>query len=179
MQFILAVARNLHEDTFQFNPTIVLQNPLVEPSKQEVLLRGKLCKEGIKLHALASVWWPPTDLDEAFSLFRAQGIAWFEEWGRPSFLSEKLEISIRDNQYFIEVLEPTGNETILEKLHTERVVNYRTPITYYHASVLHYLAGNREAAITRTKDWLNRLGSRQLEERTRAEKQLRLLEKLH
>jgi hypothetical protein len=179
IQFIVAVQRNLHENTFQFNPTIVLVNPLVEASTKEVLLRGKLCKEGIRLHALPSVWWQPIDLDDALLLFKARGISWFEEWGQAPFLSEKLEISIRDNKYFIEVLEPASGETILQELHSSRTVNYVTPTTYYHASVLHYLSGNREKAIARTKDWLNHLGSGQIEQRARAESQLNTLQKLH
>ena len=68
IQFIVAVSRNLHEDSFQFNPTIVLENPLVTPAKKESLLRGKLCKEGIRLYAFPSAWWKPVDLKDALSL---------------------------------------------------------------------------------------------------------------
>jgi mono/diheme cytochrome c family protein len=48
-----------------------------------------------------------------------------------------------------------------------------------HASILHYLAGNREMAVTRTKDWLERLGLEEKVERDQARAQLISLERVH
>jgi hypothetical protein len=43
---------------------------------------------------------------------------------------------------------------------------------FYHAAVLHYLNGDRERAIGRTRDWLAAVPTHDGAERTRAQEQL-------
>lgn len=179
LQFTITIQRNLHQDTFQVNLTILLCNPLESPRRQELLFRGKLCPESIRFHAPASVWWPPENLDDALQMLKRLALHWFDEWGKVAFLAEKFELSIRENRSLIEVLEPTDQDTFNRVWHQVATPRQVTPMTYYHASVLHFLAGHTEKARERTADWLASLDPGQKDERARAEAQLATLNRVH
>jgi acetyl-CoA carboxylase carboxyltransferase component len=50
---------------------------------------------------------------------------------------------------------------------------------FYQAAVLHHLAGNREKAITRTKDWLAAIPAQNAAEKAVAQAQLSALTRPH
>jgi len=98
-------------------------------------------------------------------------------------LVEKHEIAIRERKHLFEVFEPLSREQeelISRVWHRQEVNDIRVPSSiFFHASILHYLAGNREMATVRTKDWLAQLGPGEKNEREQAQAQLNSLERVH
>jgi hypothetical protein len=184
LHFTISVQRNLHSDTYMVHTTILIKSPLAQNSRWQVLIMGKLRPNGIYLHVRDENWWPPESLVEALDGVRRFALPWFREWGDASFLVAKHEIAIRERKHVIDVLEPLSLE---QRQPITRVwprpadPNWQAPAqTFYFASILHYLTGNREMAIVRTKDWLARLDpNRQKDERTQAQAQLNSLERIH
>jgi hypothetical protein len=94
-----------------------------------------------------------------------------------------VESSIQKRKNLIEVLEPLSPEEE-EAIHSvwgrplsgDKAV---PALTFYYASILHYLDGNRVKAITRTKDWVARLGPDDNAEKITAQAQLASLERVH
>jgi hypothetical protein len=101
----------------------------------------------------------------------------------PSFLAEKHEIAICERKHLFEVFEPltTEQEEALPRVwHRPPQDEVHVPARVYrHAFVLHFLNGNREMAIRRTTDWLERIGQNELRERQQAENQMMQLNRTH
>jgi hypothetical protein len=104
-------------------------------------------------------------LSEAVAALKLYAVSWFQEWGSPALLLEKLEISIEQRKPLIEVVEPLSREqeevlrrTWPQALDTKLAVPV---LSYFSASVLHY--------------WLNRLSPGDQAERGEALAQLSAL----
>jgi len=86
-------------------------------------------------------------------------------------------------KHLFEVFEPLSpeQEEAIARVWPRQVVNEIRipPRLLFHASILHYLAGNREMAIIRTKDWLAHMGPAEKREREQAQAQLNSLERIH
>jgi hypothetical protein len=181
LHFTISVQRNLYSDTYMVHATILIKSPLVRDSRWQALVMGKLRPNGISLHVCNENWWPPESLVEALDGVRRFALPWFREWGDASFLVAKHEIAIRERKHLIDVFEPLSpeqRELIAHVWPRPADPNWQVPAqTFYFASILHYLSGNREMAIVRTKDWLARLDpNRQKDERAQA--QLNSLERI-
>jgi hypothetical protein len=182
LQFTISIQRNLHSDTYMIHVAILIKTPFLEGSRQ-ILVSGKLRPNGVYLHVLNENWWPSESLPEALAALKRYALPWFREWGEPVFLVEKHEVAIRQRKYLFEVFEPLTSEQheAFARLWNRPVVNEIRipPSVFFHASILHYLAGNREMAIVRTKDWLAHLGPSEEREREQARAQLNSLERIH
>jgi hypothetical protein len=183
LHFAISIQRNLRSETYMIQPTILIKSPLEQDSRWQVLVMGKLCPNGVYLHVRNGAWWPPETLPEALDGVRSFAVPWFRAWGKTSFLVEKHEIAIRERKHLIDVLEPLSSEqreAIARVWPRPADSDWRVPpMTFYCASILHYLAGDREMAILRTKDWLARLDPDNINEREQAQTQLNLLVRIH
>jgi hypothetical protein len=183
LHFTISLQRNLHSGTYMVHTMVLLKNPFVQDSRWQVLVSGKLRPGGIFLHVWRDNWWPPESLPEALNGIRRLALPWFREWSEPSFLAEKHEVAIRERKHLFEVLEPLGEEQkeAIARLLAQPVVSeVRVPPgVFLHASILHYLVGNREMAIVRTRDWLAQLGPDEKNQREQAQAQLKSLETTH
>lgn len=183
LHFIISIQRNLHSDTYMVHTSILIKSPFAQDSRWQVLVMGKLRPYGIYLHVRNENWWPPESLAEALHAVRRFALSWFREWGEASFLVEKHEIAIRERKHLIDVFEPLSaeqRELIARVWPRPADPDWQVPArTFYFASLLHYLAGNREMAIARTKDWLARLGPDEKSETAQAQAQLNALEKIN
>jgi hypothetical protein len=183
LQFGVSIQKNSYANSYKINPSILIRSPFVETTKQQLFLMANLRRDGIYLHERTESWWAPESLPEALDLLKRLALPWFREWGKATFLVEKVEIAIRERKHLINVFEPLTQqqeEAIAQVWHRRADPNWRVPaMTFRYASILHYLAGNREMAITRTKDWLARLDSDNKTERDNAQAQLTALERIH
>jgi hypothetical protein len=183
LHFTISIQRNLHSETYMVHPGILIKNPFAQNSSWQVLVMGTLRPCGIYLHVQNDSWWSPESLSEALHGVRRFALSWFREWGEASFLVEKHEIAIRERKHLIEIFEPLSSEQ------QELIAHFWPrpadpdwqvpPRTFYFASLLHYLAGNREMAIARTKDWFARLRADEKDQRAEAQAQLNSLERIH
>jgi len=111
--------------------------------------------------------------------------AWKPEMNALGFVyrGNMFQIAIRERKHLIDVLEPLSSEqreAIARVWPRPADSDWRVPpMTFYCASILHYLAGDREMAILRTKDWLARLDPDNINEREQAQTQLNLLVRIH
>jgi hypothetical protein len=180
LHFTISIKRNLHSETYMVHATILIKSPFAQDSSRQVLVMGALRSDGIYLHVRRENWWPPESLPEALDGIRRFALPWFREWGQVSFLVEKHEIAIGERQHMIDVFEPLSPgqlELIAYVWPRPADPDWQVPSrTFYFASILHYLAGNREMAIVRTRDWLARLGPDEKNERAQAQAQLSSLE---
>jgi hypothetical protein len=180
LQFAIALQRNLHSDTYLIHFEILIGNPFSSELRPEVLIHGHLRPEGVYLHVHKSSWWPRKDMSDALAHVKQHAMSWFRKWSDASFLVEKHEIAIRNRQNLVEVFEPltAEQEDSLHKiLHRPIRDEARvSPAVLRHAAVLHFLNGNREMAIQRTKDWLAQIDPDKTMERAQAEFQLKRLE---
>lgn len=183
LHFIIAIQRNLHSDTYMVHTQILTKSPFAQDSTWQVLVSGALRPDGIYIHVRNENWWPPESLPEALHGVKRFALPWFREWGEASFLVEKHEIAIRERKHLIDVFEPLSpeqRELIARVWPRPADPDWQVPSrTFYFASILHYLAGNREMAIVRTRDWLARLGPDEKNERAQAQAQLNSLERIH
>ena len=183
LHFTISLQRNLHSETYMVHTMVLIKSPFAQDSRWQVLVSGKLRPNGIFLHVRKENWWPPESLPEALDGVKPLALPWFREWGEASFLVEKHEIAIRERKHLFEVFEPLSREQeelISRVWHREEVNEIRLPSSiFFHASILHYLAGNREMATVRTKDWLAQLGPHEKNEREQAQAQLNSLERIH
>jgi hypothetical protein len=183
LQFAISIQKNLHSDTYLIHHSVLIRSPFVTDSRRDVLVDGSLRSNGIHLHCFTDSWWPRESLPKALDLLKRLALPWFREWGNAAFLIEKVEIAIRDRKHLINIFEPLTQEqeeAITQVWHRPADPNWRIPaMTFYYASILHYLAGNREMAITRTRDWLERLGPQDKAEKDRAQAQLTFLKRIH
>jgi hypothetical protein len=183
LQFGVSIQKNSYADSYKINPSILIHSPFVETTKQQLLLMANLRRDGIYLHECAESWWPRESLPMALDSLKRLALPWFREWGKATFLVEKIEIAIRERKHLINVFEPLTQEqerAIAQVWHRPAEANWRVPaMTFYYASILHYLVGNREMAITRTKDWLERLGPQDKAEMDKAQAQLTALKRIH
>lgn len=176
LQFMIAIQKNLHADTYKVNPTIILRNPFVENAQEEVLVRGNLRREGIRLHEVSASWWPTGQLAEALQLLEKYAPAWFQEWGRPDHLAHILETAIKDEKDFLDVAEPLPQAATRAPWHQEPPAKRKIPPMYfYQAATLHYLNHDVARAIARTRDWIASLRTGDEDERPKAEAQLSAL----
>jgi len=183
LHLIISIQRNLHSETYMVHVMILIKNPFAQDSRRQVLISGKLRPTGIYLHVREENWWPPESLPEALDGVKRLALPWFREWGEASFLVEKHEIAIRERKHLFTVFEPLSREQeeeIARVWNRPEANEIRVPSSvFFHASILHYLAGNREMAIVRTKDWLARLAANEENERAQAQAQLDSLERIH
>jgi hypothetical protein len=183
LHFTISLQRNLHSETYMVHTMVLIRSPFAQNSRWEVLVSGKLRPGGIFLHVLNENWWPPESLPEALEGVKRLSLPWFREWGQASFLAEKHEIAIRERQHLIDVFEPLSleqRELIARVWPRPANPDWQVPArTFYFASVLHYLAGNLEMAIVRTRDWLARIGPDEKNEREQAHAQLNSLQRTH
>jgi hypothetical protein len=97
-------------------------------------------------------------LPEALESVRRLALPWFKEWGRIGFLLGGVERSISERISLNEAFEPlSADQQRLIALTWHRLANSGrrvAPMHLYYASILHYLAGDRDRAIARTEDWL-------------------------
>lgn len=183
LHFTVSLQRNLHSETYMVHTMVLIKSPFAQNSRRQVLVSGKLRPSGIFLHVRNENWWPAESLPVALDGVKRLALPWFREWSKPTLLVEKHEIAIRERKHLFEVLEPLSqeqNETIARLLARPVVSEVRVPPSVFlHASILHYLAGNREMAIVRTRDWLVQLGPNEKNEREQAQAQLNSLERIH
>jgi hypothetical protein len=183
LHFTISIQRNLHSETYMIHTMILIKSPFSQDSRWQVLVSGKLRPNGIYLHVRNENWWTPESLPEALDGLKRFALPWFREWGMASFLVEKHEIAIRERRSLFEVLEPLSREQeelIARVWHRPEVSEMRVPSrVFFHASILHYLAGNRGMAVSRTKDWLAQLRLDEKNEREQAQVQLNALERIH
>ena len=181
VQFAIAIQWNTRSATYRISPTIVMCNPLCEPSKAQVLLSGTLHPDGIHLHQGGSSWWGEQSGAEAIDQLKQHAPGWFEKMGRTDYLAEVLETAIQNRTRPIHIIEPIDEDSypdwvkdwLPEAPFEQRRVG---SMFYYQAAVLHYLNGDTAKAIERTKDWLNSLGPENHSDRLIAILQLRALE---
>lgn len=180
LQPAISIQRNLHSHTYLVHIDILIKNPLLPELPRECLVDGKLRPDGVYLHVFQSSWWPRNAMPKALEGVKQYALPWFRKWSDLSFLVEKHEIAICERKHLFTVFEPltSEQEEAIRKIwyrpaHDEEV--RVSPSVFHHASVLHFLNGNRELAIQRTRDWLERIGPREAVEHRCAEMQLRLL----
>jgi hypothetical protein len=177
LELVVGVQKNLHSDTYQIPVQIVITSPFAQ-SRREVFIHGTLWSDGIRQRN--SNWWLPESLPEALAALDRVALPWFREWSKASVLAEKIETAIRERKHLVDVFEPLSPEQreLIARVWPRPVdPDWQGPSrTFYFASVLHYLAGNRERAINRTRDWLARLGPDENNERAQAQAQLNSLE---
>lgn len=183
LQFAVTIQRNLHSDTYLVHFQILIKNPFSPSLQLQSLVPGKLSPDGVYLHVLSSSWWPRESMPEALAGVKRHALPWFQKWSDPSFLVEKHEIAICERKHVFTVFEPLTpeQEEAFDRVwHRPAQEEIRIPASvFHHASVLHFLNGNREMAIRRTNDWLERVGPNELAERRHAENQLTLLQRTH
>jgi hypothetical protein len=183
LQFGVSIQKNLYANSYKINPSILIRSPFVETTKHQLFLMANLRRDGIYLHERTESWWPPESLPEALDLLKRLAFPWFREWGKPGYLAEKIEVAIRERKNLIEVIEPLTaeqEEAIARAWPRPAEAERRVPPrTFFYASILHSLAGNREMAVIRTKDWLECLGPDDKAERDKAQAQLTALKLIH
>jgi hypothetical protein len=178
LQFGIGVQKNVHAETYKFAPTILILNPMLAFADLEVLLAGNIRKSGIFLHDLEASWWVEADLPGALECFKNYGPAWFQQYGNPTILSQAAEAAIYEVKSIADVLEPlsvseaTKIDQVWPGVSSLRRVG---PTSYYFASALHYLNGDRDLSKRRTKDWLNSLAPANQRDRDKALAQLDFL----
>lgn len=180
LQPAISIQRNLHSDTYLVHVDILFKNPLLEELSRERLVSGKHRPDGVYLHVFQSSWWRLDAMSKALEGVKRYALPWFRKWSEPSFLVEKHEIAISERKHLFEVFEPLTSEQeeafrrIWHRPAQDEKVRV-PPSVFHHASVLHFLNGNRAMAIQRTRDWLERLDPKEAVQRRRAEMQLHLL----
>src|SRR5580704_5204497 len=181
LQFGISIQKNSHTDSYKVNPSLLIRSPFLESPKQELFLLANLRGDGIHLHVRTESWWPTESLQVALDALKCFAIPWFREWGRPAFLAEKTEMAIREGKNLIDVFEPLTPEqkaTIARAWPLSADTETRVPAkTFFYAAILHYLTGNKEMAITRTKDWLGRVSPDNKAEKHKAQAQLTSLQR--
>ena len=183
LRFGISIQKNSYADSYKISPSILICNPFMQSPKLQLFLLANLRREGIYLHEGTQSWWTLESLPEGLELLKRFAVPWFREWGNAALLAEKVEVAIRDHKHLIDAFEPLTpeQEEAIARVWPRPVdPNWRVPPrTYYYASILHYLAGDRQMAITRTQDWLSRLGPENRAEKDQAQVQLAALERIH
>jgi hypothetical protein len=132
----------------------------VVPSQHRAFFGGNVLPDGIHFRERRESWWPASKLPDALAVLKLHVLPWFQWWNSPRFLIEKVELAIQARTTLQGVLEPYSEE---ERLAGARYSPGRTGLTaipvfhYYSAAILHYIVGNKEMAVRRTEDLLNRL----------------------
>ena len=181
LQPAISIQWNLHSDTYLVHIDILIKNPFSAELPRQLLVDGKLRPDGVYLHVFQSSWWPLTAMPEALDGVKRHALPWFRRWCDPSFLVEKHEIAICERKHLFTVFEPltSEQEEEIRRVWHRPVHNDEAPVpatVFHHASVLHFLNGNRGMAIQRTRDWLERIDPKEALERRCAEIQLKLLQ---
>lgn len=179
LQLTIFVQKNSYEDTYQTGPEILIRSPLLKMSRWRVFLSANLRPGRIRFHSHTESWWPPGKLADALVALKRLVVPWFERWGDARILVEKVELSIERRIPLIEAVEPLSPEQEEAIQHAWPHILNSNPavpvISYFSASVLHYLVGNKEMSIRRTEDWIRRLGPNDESERAEALNQLSAL----
>ena len=162
----VSIQKNIHNENFKINPTVILLNPLLKDSSPQVLLLGNLRKDGIYLHVNNSSWWPGESALAAAQYLGQYAFSWFQKYAKPDYLAHAAETAIREHKSLIEILEP------LNAYAAALTSAPAPPQLLYFASVLHYLNGDKGKAIERTNDWLNSLSRSDVDTRRIAMNQL-------
>jgi hypothetical protein len=182
LQFAVSIQKRSHADSYKINPSILLRSPFEEASPQSLLVLANLRMDGVHLHVNEESWWAPERLPQALDALKRHALRWFSEWGTATFLVKKVEASIHERKTLIDVLEPltAEQESAIARAwpQTLRADVRAGPAIFHFASVLHYLDGNRGMAVTRTRDWLGRLGPGDNVAKGHALAQLAVLEQL-
>ena len=182
VHLILFVQKNVHGETYQAGPELLIRSPLLNTPRRRVLLTAHVLASGIRFHAPREVWWPTASLPEALAALKLYVLPWYRVWSSPSLLLEKIETSIEKRESLINVVEPLSpeQEDAMQRV-WPRVFDTKPAvpvISYFSASVLHHMVGNREMAIQRTEDWFNRLSPNDQAERAEAMEQLSALKQM-
>ncbi len=167
----VSVQRNIRSETYKINPSILFRNALRAGAPPELLVLGNVRADGIFLHVVRASWWPPEALADALGALKEHVIGWYRRVGRIDYLAAAAETAIREKASLVEVIEP------MDRAATALPWAPDTPprlgsAAFYHAAVFHYLNGDRERAIGRTRDWLAAVPAHDGAERTRAQAQL-------
>lgn len=182
LQFGVSIQRNLYEESYKISPSILIESPFAKTPRRGLLVLGNLRKDGIYLHERTESWWPPESLPDALISLKSYFLPWFEQWRNPGLLLERLETSIEKRMALMDVIEPLSaeQESALQRAWPQVKDNeQRVPVlSYFAASILHHLVGNKEMAIQRTEDWFNRLSPNDQAERHEAMEQLSMLRRL-
>ena len=159
----ILIQRYYSHETFFIYFDILLLNPLIKNSEPEVFLRANVRKDGLYFHIYDHMsLWPPKSLPKALSVIKREIFPWFEQFGNPHFLLEKVELANKRQISLVEAFEPLTREeesniqNVWPSLMGDRQ-HGPAPQNLYFASVLYYLVGNRQNAIRRTQDWLSHL----------------------
>jgi len=92
-------------------------------------------------------------------------------------LAGVLETAIHEKRYFYEVID-TVAESVGRLPWAPISARRVAPMFFYQAAVLHYMNGNLEKAVKRTKDWLNTRDATDRADRKKALAQLEALNRL-
>lgn len=173
LDFAVSVQKNVRAETYKVNAGIVLRNPLHDDPQLELVLEGNVRPGGIFLHVDRSSWWPPESLGAALEAFKMHGLDWYRRIGKTDMLAALAEAAIREVKDIASLIEPIDTSTIPDWL--PAAPRKLGPAFFYRAAILHYLNGDREKAIARTKDWLAAISAQDAAQRTKAQAQLNAL----
>jgi hypothetical protein len=171
LDLAVSVQRNTRSETYKINPSILLRNTLLESAPSELLVLANLRVDGIFLHVTRSSWWPPEALADALRALQQHVIGWYHRVGRIDYLAAVAETAIREKASLVDVIEPMDRSATALPWAPDTPLRLGSAL-FYHAAVLHYLNGDRDQAIARTRDWLAAVPARDGAERTRAQEQL-------
>jgi hypothetical protein len=167
----VSVQKNVRDTSSKINPSVMFRNPWREGSSPELLILGNLRADGVFLHVARSSWWSEDTLPEALDSLKTFVLPWFQKVGRVGYLGEIVETAIREKRSVLDVVEPLP-ESVTALPWATPAPRQVGSMLFYQAAVLHYLNGNRDRAILRTKDWLDSLPATDHAERTKALAQL-------
>ena len=107
----ILIQRYYSHETFFIYFDILLLNPLIKNSEPEVFLRVNVRKDGLYFHIYDhKSLWPPKSLPKALSVIKREIFPWFEQFGNPHFLLEKVELANKRQISLVEAFEPLTRE---------------------------------------------------------------------
>ena len=172
LQFAISVQKNLYDDSYKVNPSIILRNPFIPPYKQQLLVLGNLRPDGVYLHVNTQSWWPRQAMEDALDSLKKHAMSWYDTWGEPDRLAEVFETAINEKRAVIDVIEPLPEKATMAPWREPELRTQVPPAYLRDAAVLHFLAGNSELAKRRTEQWIRRIEPSEAEEKTQASMQL-------
>ena len=152
LDLAVSIQKNVRGETYKVNPTILFRNPLLAEPKREVLLLANVRAEGIFLHVARSSWWEENRLTDALNALKQHVLDWFHRVGQLDHLANAAETAIREKKGLAEVIEPVDDAAAAPPW-LQGAARQVGPMFFYQAAVLHYLKGDREKALARTRDW--------------------------
>jgi hypothetical protein len=174
LDLAISIQKNVRGETYKINPTILFRNSLLAEPKREVIVLANVRADGIFLHVARSSWWPENALADALRALKQHVLDWFHRVGRVDHLAEIAETAIREKKSIAEVIEPL-DEAAAAPPWLQGVPRQVGPMFFYQAAVLHYLKGDRDKALARTRDWLAAVSAGDINEKSTAQAQLNAL----